>query len=72
MAAFSMEFSILRRELAQKYVFAFYILKQHSAVKGTYKTGYNVIRNMVISCLVQIVNLFPVSKRRDICVSARH
>ena len=46
----------------------FIFLKQHSAVQGTYKIGYNVIRNMVISCLVQMVNLFPVSKSRDICV----
>ena len=27
MAAFSMEFSILHRELVQKYMFAFYIFK---------------------------------------------
>ena len=51
---------------------SFIFLKQHSAVLGTYKIVYNAIKNMVISCLVQMVNLFPVSKSRDFCESARY
>ena len=62
-AAFSTEFSILHRELSQKYIFAFNIFQNNIAQsKVTYKIGYNVIRNMVISCLVQMVNLFHLVK----------